>query len=163
MNERLLKVLKPIRYLFEWSTYVGIIFLVVIFAYTGRILPAPDPYPEGSGAFVLTFGIKSLILIAFLVGCGINGLLFILSRFQRLFKYPVEITPQNIELQYHLAKIMFSVMQIIVSIIACFLMVNIYKSTFKLTDPVFIILCIQSLAIITATFFIYVFLAQKFK
>ncbi|MEG2202352.1 MAG: hypothetical protein RRY10_01785 [Christensenellaceae bacterium] len=161
---KILKILKNLRFLLEWSTFVSIIALVVTFALTAGMLPAKTlvQSAEPSG-LVLTFGMGTVLLALFLTGSGISGLFFLLSRFPRLYKYPVKITAENIEAQYHLAKILLCAAQIISAIVFCNLMRQVYNMTITLESAGFRNMLIAALVAFGIEYLIYFLVARRYR
>ncbi|MEA5002953.1 MAG: hypothetical protein VB081_05590 [Christensenella sp.] len=129
MKIRNIQTLRIWRYILEWFTFAGMVFLVAFFALTAGILPSPPPVAGDPEGLVSVFGMKLVLFVLFLLGSGTSGALFLLSRFPRLFHYPVKITADNIESQYHLAKIALCVGQVIVAAFFCTLMARVYTQS----------------------------------
>ncbi len=109
------------------SMAVGLaaIIMVVLFAQTAGILPAPQ---AAFGGGIMHYGIKMALLVLFLAGCGLIGLLLVVARFERYYRYPVKLNSKNIEVQYALAKIMLSALQLICAVYICVMMAGLYKA-----------------------------------
>ena len=97
----------------------------VLFAVTFNNFPNKNIYFENFLGIEIGFN-RSSIFIVFCICAVANGLLFIISRFSTLYKYPVKITADNIEMQYHLSKIMLSSLQICVAVFCWFSLTYIY-------------------------------------
>ena len=117
-----LNVLRNWRFVLEWATFVSIICMIVTFALTASVLPMPAPPADADGLIAKSGG-------------GICGLLFLLSRFPRLYKYPVKINADNVEIQYHIAKIALCAGQLITVVVTCVLMMRVYNQNIT-TDSV---------------------------
>jgi hypothetical protein len=121
-------VLRSIRLLLEWLVFIGLVSLVVIFAMTAGILPPPALFPHaGGGGLVVEYGMRPVLLLLFLAGCAVIGALFLLSCFPRFYRYPVEITARNVEVQYLLAKIMLGMAQFLCAVYFCILLLLVYR------------------------------------
>ncbi len=152
-----LNLLRRIRIVLDIISLLAIIFMVVIFAMVAGILPPPEAAQVGGYDLLLKYGVRMLFLGLFLAGCGIIGVLFLIARFQRLYIYPVEITPQNIEIQYIMAKIMLSANQLICAIYICVLMTGAYQTRIAIPSEAFYNLTIaaaMACGIVTACYFI---------
>jgi hypothetical protein len=161
MRIRNIQTLRIWRYILEWATFVGVICLIVFYAMTAGILPVPDSVPQ-DGIFSF-LGFRGVLLLLFLVGGGINGGLFLLSRFPRLYHYPVPITAENIESQYHLAKIALCLGQIIASAVFCTLMIRIYQLSISFDSSEFRRIMATALTATGITCLSYYLAARHFK
>ena len=135
-----IKPLRSCRTVLDIITVLAIVLMVVIFAQTAGIQPAPSVEQLGWDNDLLRYGVRTLLLGLFLAGCGVIGLLFLVSRFPRLYRYPVEITPQNIETQYVIAKIMLSSIQLACAVYTCILMVGVYEAVLIIPSGEFVVL-----------------------
>lgn len=106
---------------------------------------------------------KITLFILFLICGGINAFLFIVSRFPSLYRYPFKITADNIEIQYHIAKIMLSIIQMIVSAFFWILFIDMYTNASHKTSiaPLEAFAFFSIMAAITIS--VYLLLAYKFK
>lgn len=129
-----LNVLRNWRFVLEWATFVSIICMIVTFALTASVLPMPAP-PADADGLIAKYGMRTVLFILFALGGGICGLLFLLSRFPRLYKYPVKINADNVEIQYHIAKIALCAGQLITVVVTCVLMIRVYNQNIT-TDSV---------------------------
>ena len=126
-----LNVLRNWRFVLEWATFVS---MIVTFALTASVLPMPAP-PADADGLIAKYGMRTVLFILFALGGGICGLLFLLSRFPRLYKYPVKINADNVEIQYHIAKIALCAGQLITVVVTCVLMMRVYNQNIT-TDSV---------------------------
>lgn len=108
--------------------------MIVTFALTASVLPMPAP-PADADGLIAKYGMRTVLFILFALGGGICGLLFLLSRFPRLYKYPVKINADNVEIQYHIAKIALCAGQLITVVVTCVLMMRVYNQNIT-TDSV---------------------------
>ena len=129
-----LNVLRNWRFVLEWATFVSIISMIVTFALTASVLPMPAP-PADADGLIAKYGMRTVLFILFALGGGICGLLFLLSRFPRLNIYPVKINADNVEIQYHIAKIALCAGQLITVVVTCVLMMRVYNQNIT-TDSV---------------------------
>ncbi|WP_066688604.1 hypothetical protein [Christensenella intestinihominis] len=157
-----LKVLRNWRFVLEWATFAGIICMTATFALTASILPMPAP-PVGADGLVAKYGMRTVLFILFALGGGLCGLLFLLSRFPRLYKYPVKINADNVELQYHIAKIALCAGQLIAVVVTCVLMLRVYNQNITTDSADFRDMLIQSGIAGCAVYFIYFLTARKFR
>ncbi|WP_066644729.1 hypothetical protein [Christensenella timonensis] len=163
MKIRNIQTLRIWRYILEWFTFAGIICLIVFFSLTAAILPSPPPVPSETGGLVTAFGMKFTLFLLFLLGSGMCGGLFLLSRFPRLFRYPVKITADNIESQYHLAKIALCMGQIIVTAFFCTLMARVYMQNITFASFEFRQIVATALICSGATCVVYYIAARHFR
>ncbi|MEA4853812.1 MAG: hypothetical protein VB082_06025 [Christensenella sp.] len=161
MKIRNIKTLRIWRYLLEWATFVGVICLMVFFALTASILPEPASLPQDG--IVAAVGFQNSLLILFLIGGGLNGLLFLLSRFPRLYHYPVPITAENIESQYHLAKIALCIGQLIVTVTFCVLMARVYTMSITFLSTEFRGIIATALVVSGITCVVYFLASRHYK
>ena len=154
--------LRNIRLLLEWLTFISIVALIAIFALTAGILPPPPPhlYREGGG-FVAEYGMRPILLLLFLAACALIALLFLLSRFPRLYRYPVKITAGNVEVQYLLAKIMLGVAQLVCAVYFSLLMLFVYRMQIRLESPLFACLTAAAGAAVGVDYLVYLAAARK--
>lgn len=157
-----LNVLRNWRFVLEWATFVGIICMLATFALTAGVLPLPAPPPDANG-LVATYGLRAVLFILFGLGGSVCGLLFLLSRFPRLYKYPVKITGENIELQYHIAKIALCVGQLIVVVVTSILMLRVYRQNITTQSADLWQMLINSLIAGCFVYLIYFFTARRFR
>lgn len=157
-----LNVLRNWRFVLEWATFVGIICMLATFALTAGVLPQPAPPPDANG-LVATYGLRAVLFILFGLGGGVCGLLFLLSRFPRLYKYPVKITGENIELQYHIAKIALCAGQLIVVVVTSILMLRVYRQNITTQSADFWQMLIDSLIAGCLVYLVYFFTARRFR
>ncbi|MEG2626145.1 MAG: hypothetical protein RR956_07730 [Christensenella sp.] len=157
-----LQVLRTWRFILEWATFAGIICMVVTFALTASILPIPPP-PADFVGLVAQYGMRTVLFILFALGGLICGLLFLLSRFPRLYKYPVKITADNIEPQYHIAKTALCVGQLITVVVTCVLMLRVYARNITIQSADFREMLINSLIAGCIVWLIYYFTARRFR
>ena len=163
MKIRNIQTLRIWRYILEWLTFAGMICLIAFFALTAGILPSPPPFPGDPDGLVTAFGMKFVLFVLFLLGGGVCGGLFLLSRFPRLFHYPVKVTADNIESQYHLAKIALCMGQIIAAIFFCTLMARVYMQTITFASFEFRQIVATALIFSGATCVIYYLTARHFR
>ncbi len=158
-----LKILRSMRTILDIAALLALILMLVVFALAAGILPPPSPDQLGGDSVFLKYGVRMLLLGIFFAGCGIIGLLFLMARFPRLYKYPVEITPKNIELQYVIAKLMLSANQMICALYISILIAGVYRTEISVPSDAFTFLTASALAlcaIVTAVYFIF---ARKSK
>lgn len=139
--------------------------MAAVFVLFARIF---QNYPADKAYSIMLFGrgftIEKITLFALFAMCGgANAVLFVISRFPSLYKYPFKITADNIEIQYHLAKIMLSILQIFVSALFAVLFVEMYYNGVNNTAllPWGSIICFSVLFAVTIA--AYFFLAYKYK
>lgn len=154
--------LRNVRFFLEWGTFIGIICLVATFALTAGILPLPAP-PADADGLVAKYGMRTVLFILFGLGGGVCGLLFLLSRFPRLYKYPVKITGENIELQYHIAKIALCAGQLITVVVTCVLMLRVYNQNITTQSEDFWKMLLDSLIAGCIVWLVYFFAARRFR
>ena len=125
-------------------------------------------YPAGQSYSVMFFGRgftvgKITLFVMFLMCGGINASMFIVSRFPSLYRYPFKITADNIEIQYHLAKIMLSIMQILVSVLFWILFMQIHFDTAHGGIALHLNVIFDFCILFAITAAAYIVLAYKFK
>ncbi len=157
-----LNVLRNWRFVLEWATFAAIICMIATFALTAGILPLPASPPD-AGGLVAKYGMRAVLFILFGLGGGLCGLLFLLSRFPRLYKYPVKITGENVELQYHIAKIALCVGQLITVVVTCVLMMRVYRQNITTQSPDFWQMLLESLIAGCVVWLAYFFTARRFR
>jgi hypothetical protein len=156
-----ISLLRISKILLEYASLVAMAAVFVLFAIVFSNYPA-----DKSNVFMLFgrgFTVEKISLFVLFIICGgINATLFIVSRFPSLYKYPFKITAENIEVQYHIAKIMLSIIQILVSCFFWILFMEIRAHTLSgAFAPLDALLFISILAAITIS--VYLLLAYKFK
>ena len=109
----------------EVFSFFVLITVIVFFVISYTTLPERIPMAFiGSGEPVE--GGKIYFLITFWLGFCSYGLLFILKRFPRLMSYPVKITPENVDLQARLAKLMLSILTLFCMLIILVVLYDLY-------------------------------------
>lgn len=157
-----ISVLRISKTALELLSLIAMAAVFVLFALIFKNYPADKSY--SIMLFGRGFTIEKLTLFVLFAICGgMNAALFIVSRFPSLYRYPVKITADNIEIQYHLAKIMLSIMQILVSAFFWMLFIQMYANGVTDTsiwrwDALFVFL-----GLFAATGGAYILLAHKFK
>lgn len=158
-----LKILRSVRTILDIASLLALILMLVVFALAAGILPAPTPEQLGGDSVFLKYGVRMMLLGIFFVGCGIIGLLFLMARFPRLYRYPVEITPKNIELQYIIAKLMLSSNQLICAIYISILTAGVYRTEIAIPSNAFTFLTAAALMLCGAVIAAYFIGAHKNK
>ncbi len=162
MKKNSLRALRNWRFFLEWATFIGIICMLVTFALTASVLPMPLPPPDAEG-LVAKYGMRVVLFILFALGGGICGLLFLLSRFPRLYRYPVKINANNVEIQYHIAKITLCAGQLITVLVTCILMIRVYHQNITTQSWDFYDMLIRSLIAGCVIYLIYFFTARHYR
>lgn len=147
--------------LLELASLIAMAAVFVLFA--GVFSNYPDPTNE---VLILgrNFAAEKIGLFILLAVCGgVNACLFIVSRFPSLYKYPFKITAENIEVQYHIAKIMLSIVQIIVSVYFWDLFFRIYAGALQSEVQIPVAPLLVAACLIAAAVGVYLLLAHKFK
>ena len=122
-----ISILRISKSVLEFTSLMAMAAVFVLFA---RIF---QNYPADTAYSIMLFGRgftieKITLFVLFAICGGTNAILFVISRFPSLYKYPFKITADNIEIQYHLAKIMLSLLQIFVSALFGVLFINMYNN-----------------------------------
>ncbi len=157
-----ISVLRVSKTALELLSLIAMAAVFVLFALIFKNYPADRSY--SLILFGRVFTIEKLTLFVLFAICGgMNAVLFIISRFPSLYRYPVKITADNIEVQYHLAKIMLSVIQILISAFFWLLFIQMYANGVKDTsiwnwDALFVFL-----GLFAVTVGVYILMAHKFK
>ena len=125
-----IRVLRILKNVLSLISLIATASFFVLFAVTYKAFPSGSFYYENFLGFNIEFN-KDTIFVIFAVCAGLVGLLFIISRFSTLYKYPVKITADNIEIQYHLSKIMLNAQQICIGIFCWFSITYIYIKAAK--------------------------------
>lgn len=162
MKEVKYKGLKNTRFMLEIVVFVGIVCMIVTFAMTAGLLPAKEVAKAGGG-IVQTLGMRKTLFLIFILGGAVTGGLFLLSRFPRLYKYPVEINGSNVEIQYHIAKLALCICQLITLVITCLMMIGVYEMTLIMKSDVFWWLVIFGGISYIAVTMIYLVVARHYK
>lgn len=152
--------LRNVRFVLEIIVFIGIVCLIVTFAMTASILPIGDQSGVG---LVGALGMRPVIFLIFAIGGALTGILFLLSRFPRLYKYPVEINAGNVEIQYHIAKLALCVGQLITLAVACLIMIRIYNRSIRLLSASFLEIAVTGVVAYVAVILIYQFAARRFR
>jgi len=152
--------LRNVRFVLEITAFIGIVCLIVTFAMTASVLPLGER--TGSG-LVGALGARTVLFLIFAIGGALTGALFLLSRFPRLYKYPVEINAGNVEIQYHIAKLALCVGQLITLIVSCLLMIKVYNQSIRFFSTSFLEIVLVGIAAYASVFLIYYFTARRFK
>jgi hypothetical protein len=142
-----LKTLRGLRHVLDIAVLLAVIVMAVLFAQTAGVWPVPAVAGADGNGGPFKYGVRMLLLGLFLAGGGFIGLLFLFSRFQRLYRYPVKITAKNVEVQYVLAKIMLSLNQLICAVYICVLMAGVYRADIEIPSAAF---CRLTAAAVTA-------------
>lgn len=145
--------------------FISLMALAAVFVLFARVFQG---YPADKTYFIMLFGrgftIERITLfVLFVIYGGTNAALFIVSRFPSLYKYPFKITADNIEIQYHLAKIMLSILQIFVSALFGILFVKMYYNGVYNTELLPWNTIFFFFILISGTIAAYFFFAHKYK
>jgi hypothetical protein len=159
---KFISVLRVSKTVLELLSLIAIAALFTLFALIFNNYPADKSY------FIMAFGRgftieKITLFVLFAVCAGTNAVLFVISRYPSLYRYPYKITADNIEIQYHLAKNMLSVIQILVSAFFAFLFIQMYYNGVRNTSVLNWDLLFVFLGLTAATIVVYFLLAHKFK
>jgi hypothetical protein len=127
-----------------------------------------DNYPADKTAFIMLFGrgftIEKITLFGLFAVCaGSNAILFIISRFPALYRYPFKITADNIEIQYHLAKIMLSIIQILISAFFWQLFIQMYNNGVNGSSVWDWNILFVFFGLAGATVLFYIFMAHRYR
>ena len=125
-----IKVLRILKNVLSLISLIATASFFVLFAVTYKNFPPGSVYYENFFGINIEFN-KSSVFLIFIICAGLVGLLFIISRFSTLYKYPVKITADNIEIQYHLSKIILNALQICTAIFCWFSIAYIYIKAAK--------------------------------
>lgn len=153
--------LRYIRMGLELLTMLGVVVLVVVYAQTAGILPSPD-IGEGQG-IVSRYGMGTVLTGLFLAAGAIIGVLMMISRFPKLYKYPVQINAGNVELQYIIAKVMLSAIQLVCAVYFCTLIVNVYQMRITLDSPEFRLITVFTVGVCAIIWLVYLLAARANK
>jgi hypothetical protein len=157
------KLLRYLRTALEMLTWISIVFLVAVFAVGAGIAQPPVVQVTGEGGMVTTYGIRMVLLLLFMIGGGLIGLLFVLARFPRFYRYPVEITAQNVQVQFTLAKILLNALQIICATYFSVLMIEVFRMNIILGSSEFFSLTLRCAVGAGLVYVIYVIAARRLK
>jgi len=155
--------LRYIRMALELLTMLGTVVLIVIYAQTAGIQPLPDVPFDDAGGVVSRYGMGTVLTGLFLSAGAIIGFIMMVSRFPRLYKYPVEINAKNVEVQYIIAKIMLSSIQIICAAYFCVLMISVYEMRMTFGSPEFRLITVFSVGVCAIIWLIYILAARANK
>lgn len=111
----------------EILAFILLITMIVFFLISYSTLPERIPHgtaPDGE----VFYGGKERFLICFWLGVGAYGLLFLLKRFPRLMSYPVKITPENVDFQAKLGRLMLSITTLLFMAIFTLVIYDLYQS-----------------------------------
>lgn len=151
------------RIISELASLTGAIVLVALYAVTAGILPAPYIPYEGELGLVGKYGLGTILTALFAMGSGIMGFLGMLSRFPKIYKSPVKLNANNIEIQYILSKIMLSLLQIVCAVYFSLLIIKIYRMQITIESMQFKIMSIAALFFCALIYFTYLATARHFK
>jgi|GEM_PF-2942559 len=157
-----ISILRVSKSVLELLSLVTMAAVFVLFALIFKNYPADNSYS------IMLFGRgftveKITLFVLFGIGAGINAALFIASRFPSLYRYPFKITADNIEVQYHLAKIMLSIMQLLISAFFWLLFIQMYNNGVKNTSLWDWSVLFVFLGLFGAAVGVYFLLAYRFK
>lgn len=156
------RVLRYVRMALELAALTSAITLVALYAQTAALLPRPY-IPYDADGVVGTYGLGTVLTALFAVGAAIMGFLIMLSRFPKLYRSPVELNSKNIEIQYILAKIMLSALQIVCALYFSYLMVKVYNMQIQLESAAFRNLSAGALVLCGAIYAFYLAAAAHYK
>ena len=157
-----LSVLRVSKSMLELFSLIAMAAVFVLFALIFK------NYPANTTNAIMLFGrgftmAKITLFVLLLICAGINASLFVVSRFPSLYKYPFKINADNIEIQYHLAKIVLSVVQILVSVLFWILFLKMYSSALHETSLFPLNIILSFCILIAATVGVYFLLAFRYK
>ncbi len=159
---KFISVLRVSKTVLELLSLIAMAALFVLFALIFNNYPADKSY--SIMAFGRGFTIEKITLfVLFAVCASVNAILFVISRYPSLYRYPYKITADNIEVQYHLAKIMLSVLQILVSAFFGLLFIQMYYNGVRNTSILHWDILFIFLGLFAAAIAVYFLLAHKFK
>lgn len=161
-----MKATRTIRYLrmfLELAALTGSIVLVALYALTAAILPRPFvPYDAAPG-LVTEYGMGAILTALFAIGEGLMAVLIMISRFPKLYRSPVTLNANNIEVQYILSKIMLSSMQVVCAVYFSALMISVYRMQIQLESWSFISITIIAGLSAAVIFLLYLAAAKRYK
>lgn len=162
MKLRAISVLRIAKNALEMASIIAMAAFFVLFSFIFK------GYPENSAySFVLFSHLfiisKTTLFVLFFVAAGLNGLLFILYRFPSCYHYPFRITAENIEMQYHLAKIMLSCEQILITLLFGSVFITMYANATQQSTHPFTTAMIIFPICIALVYGIYIALARRYR
>ena len=118
MQKPKLKIkLEKFDYLLEAVSWIGIIFLWLLFIFKYKELPEIIPTHYNIKGEVNNLGKKSTLIILPIVATIIFVGVSIVSKFPHLMNYPIEITNENAEKQYQISTRLLRILKISIVII----------------------------------------------
>ena len=154
--------LRLIRRGLDAATMFAAVFLIAVFALTASMLQ-PEEAAYYQPGLVSEYGLGTVMLLLFMMGAGLMGVLFLISRYPKIYRYPVEITQNNVEIQFLLAKITFSLLQLICAAYFCALMIGVFQATIPLGSYAFYTLTGAALGAAGIFFVSYILIAKLNK
>ena len=147
----------------EITAFLILLAIITVLVRSYEIFPGELATTVASSIFVKLGG-KNLFLYVFILAMSIYSILFVIGRFPRLPYYPVKITPQNVDIEMKLARLMYSIMKLLAMALMLVIMVALYVLASKrviyvnIQLPIFLLVACM---IINAV--VYVALAFKYK
>ncbi|MGI6153152.1 MAG: hypothetical protein ACOYJB_04865 [Christensenellaceae bacterium] len=161
MNDTKYKALKNLRFFVETISLLGVVALIVTFAVTAEA--AQTPISADASGLVGRLGIRRVLFLLFIIGGAVTGALFIVSRFPRLHKYPVEINAGNVEVQYHILKLALCAAQLVTIFATCFLMISVVNRSIALYSAEFAGVIVTSAILYAVILLAYLLAARRFR
>lgn len=118
--------IRLLLYLADWTAVISVIVLIVIFSLTGGMLPSPTLMKSNLDSAVPAKDVRPILLAVFLAAMAVDGVMLVYARFPGMFRYPVKINAQNVEVQYYLGKIMLDIAISATNMYMCVVMILFY-------------------------------------
>ena len=154
--------LRKLKSILEMVSLLTMAASFILFGYIYKAYPSGNTYQTHIFVWILDDN-KSILLLPLFISAGVMSFLFLIYRFPKLYKYPQTITAENIEMQYHLAKIMISTELILSAVFSSAVYIIMYYTAIGIpwqTDWLFLLL-LPAAAILVFT--AYIKLAKKYK
>jgi len=129
--------------LIEAISFFTLVAMIVFFVIAYTTLPEKVALAFDGDTSAVEGG-RIYFLVIFWLGMAAYSLLFILKRFPRLMSYPVRITPENVDIQARLARLMLSILTLFCMLIILLVLLDLYMRTINspMTSHFWLILCL---------------------
>ncbi len=118
----------------EVLSFILLVCTIIFFVQAYTALPERIAFAFGGDTSSVENG-RFYLMFIFWLGMLCYGLLFVLKRFPRLMSYPVKITPDNVDIQARLAKLMMSVMTLFCMAIIVLILYDLYMNAVNVPVP----------------------------
>lgn len=148
--------------LFEILSFVTLVVMIVLFALFYTELPV-YVFRAFNGDVSSVEPTRGYFILTFVLGMAAYSLLFVLKRFPRLMSYPVVITPENVDIQSRLTRLMLSILTFFAMVIMVLVMIDIFLNAINSSFPSLMGYIVYPFGGIVVNLIAYIIIARRNK